>query len=617
MSKLLYILTVLTALAVLMVSCSSEDEPSVSQDGDLSDEETNDHLDGDPADADGQGGEPPEGRGGFIPPMLSDPDFMTVVFGETLESRNINFGESVEGSYSAERPFAAFTFDTLPGSRLTMSTEALNGIDAQAIAIYGPRSANGLWGEVIAVAVSDEPDGEALIFDYPIPEGGLYLILVANLDQLKPNGRFRLSLGCRNQCREPACPDLTCQVYCADGMLSDENGCTTCYCQANKGTSCGSDADCPNEFVCSDGICEEFGNDDIGFDCDCDTVYEPICGTDGITYGNACEAACVGVNVWYEDECAEPAGPDECRNDSDCGEDMVCINGYCSLAAECDCPDYLNPVCGVDGQTYPNRCQMECYGVELSSEGACDGSNDCGCNAVWEPVCGVDGISYDNLCIAQCLGVEAAYEGECSYGNYGCSSDEECPPGLVCVYDEDCEPDEFNTMEGCYGSCEAGAGFESCSSDADCPLGMACVASASDLEGGGICMVIEGCEVTGCNGEICAASSQPTDCEWRPEYACFASASCELLPSGQCGWISISNDFDLETCQADYLSGTPCTVESDCIGGWFCEQGVCVESDCACPPDHNPVCGNDGNTYDNICDLTCAGVNLLAYGECP
>lgn len=53
------------------------------------------------------------------------------------------------------------------------------------------------------------------------------------------------------------------------------------------------------------------------------------------------------------------------------------------------------------------------------------------------------------------------------------------------------------------------------------------------------------CVVTGCSGQVCAAEDTITTCEWLPEYACYATATCELQAYGSCGW---TETFELETC---------------------------------------------------------------------
>ena len=46
------------------------------------------------------------------------------------------------------------------------------------------------------------------------------------------------------------------------------------------------------------------------------------------------------------------------------------------------------------------------------------------------------------------------------------------------------------------------------------------------------------CVTSGCSGQVCADHSVITTCDWRPEYACYHTATCARQADGACGWTS-------------------------------------------------------------------------------
>lgn len=61
------------------------------------------------------------------------------------------------------------------------------------------------------------------------------------------------------------------------------------------------------------------------------------------------------------------------------------------------------------------------------------------------------------------------------------------------------------------------------------------------------------CFPTGCSGQICSDTNIISTCEWRPEYACYQSATCSAQRTGECGWVM---DDALRQCLNNAATGT-------------------------------------------------------------
>ena len=193
------------------------------------------------------------------------------------------------------------------------------------------------------------------------------------------------------------------------------------------------------------GSCEQVKENCIRDVGKCTRDYRPVCGSDGQTYSNSCMLKYSNCDVTKTETTEEiHAGP--------CGMLNDVTNG-----ANCEkkCPKSKKKVCGSDGKTYQNECELErkaCKKPELNLKVAYKGKceieseevenavderleEDCPsfCNRMYDPVCGTDYKTYPNPCtlkIESCSNkkVEQLYHGECQ-------CPEECPveDDPVCV----------------------------------------------------------------------------------------------------------------------------------------------------------------------------------------
>eukprot|EP00090_Calanus_glacialis_P024643 TRINITY_DN38303_c0_g1_i1.p1 TRINITY_DN38303_c0_g1~~TRINITY_DN38303_c0_g1_i1.p1 ORF type:complete len:582 (+),score=148.54 TRINITY_DN38303_c0_g1_i1:141-1748(+) len=201
---------------------------------------------------------------------------------------------------------------------------------------------------------------------------------------------------------------------------------------------------------------EEIQTEDLNMMCPemCPAVYQPVCGSDNVTYSSAChlrQAECRGmmvIIVQHAGACEETGLEERCPS---------------------DCPTDYRPVCGSDGVTYDNPCRMQeadCRsdrGVSLNYEGSCTR-----CHPMLEWMCGdtscvntttlCDGINDcpdatdESFCSFICFdGSEISLEKNCD-GIPNCPDGEDennCLPFLAYTEGPVCDPlDQYQCKEG-------------------------------------------------------------------------------------------------------------------------------------------------------------------------